>query len=250
LEIPLTSYEACNLSSINLSKLVKNSFTDKAYFDYDTYKEVIKIGVRFLDDVIDKTEMPLDKINKRVKELRRCGLGITGFADCLIKLGIKYGSNESKEITKKIAKVLRDESYNYSVELAGEKEPFNLFDPNNYGSSFIEKLDKNLKDKIYNKGIRNVALNTIAPVGTTSLTLGDNCSSGVEPNFTWQYQRKIRTGIKDETFLEKVYSNIFLEYLEFINKDSIEEKDLPDYFVDINNIDPYDKIDIISIWQK
>ena len=163
----MPSYSLCCLSSINLSKLVKHPFTDKAEFDYDRFKELVHMGVRFLDNVLDVTEYPLEKIKQMSTQWRRIGLGITGLADAMFKLGIRYGGSSSIDFTSELGKVLAIESYTSSVELAREKGSFPAFDENigNYG--FIKKLPKELQQDIKKYGLRNIGLNTTAPVGTT-----------------------------------------------------------------------------------
>jgi ribonucleoside-diphosphate reductase alpha chain len=247
-EIPLIPYSACNLASINLTSFIKNPFTNEAKFNWIDFKETIKIGVRFLDNVVDVTEMPLPKINDKIKRYRQCGLGITGLADCLAMLQVIYGSDDSKHFVDLIGSILRDTSYETSVELAIEKGvPDGIKDNINelVKSNFIIQLPIELQEKIKINGLRNITLNTLAPTGTTSLTLGQNCSSGIEPIFNLFYERTILVDNDNNTKKETVYDYAYLKWLED-NKD----KKIPNYFVTTSDIEPRDAIDIQSILQK
>lgn len=262
-EICMPSYSLCCLGSNNLIAFVKNEFTPDAYFDFEQYKKSIRIAVRFLDDVLDRTYYPLKKIEDFSKQWRRIGLGFTGLGDALAMLRITYGSDESLAICEKIAKTLRDESYAASIELAKEKGAFLSIDIEKLlQSNFIAQLPDEIKDGIKKYGLRNIALNTCAPNGTISLSIGQNCSSGIEPIFSLSYDRNIRTGNGDEIKKETVYDYAWLKYIEHyknthkeeITQDQLQniEKQIskPDYFVTTLDIDPYRGIDVQAIFQK
>ncbi|MCF7951170.1 MAG: hypothetical protein K9L57_06025 [Spirochaetaceae bacterium] len=246
-EIVMPSYSLCCLTAVNLSQFVVNPFTEDAYFDYDAYNESIDVGIRFLDNVLDKTDYPLDKIEEFSKNWRRIGLGITGLGDALVMLKVAYGSEKSKNIINDIAKQHMISSYESSMKLAKEKGSFPACDNKKLiKSNFIkEKLPKNLQKNIKKYGLRNIAVNTIAPTGTTSFSIGQNTSSGVEPIFSLEYNRNIRTGRGDEIKQETVSDYAWLLYKEKFGG----EAEKPDYFSTTLEIDPYDSIDVQAIWQ-
>lgn len=246
-EICMPKYGLCCLGALNYSKFIVNPFTDEAYIDFKLLEKVTKLGVRFLDNVLDVADYPLPKIEKQSKEWRRIGVGFTGFADALTMLKVKYGDNPSKKISFKLAKALRDNSYEASIELAKEKKSFTKFDSEKIlQSQFVKKLPTRIKKGIKKHGLRNIALNTTAPTGTISLSIGQNCSSGIEPIFAFAYDRNIRTGTGDETRKERVYDNACLIYDEKFG----EGMDYPDYFVTTLEVNPYDGVDIQAIFQK
>ena len=262
-EICMPSYSLCCLGSNNLIAFVKNAFTAEAYFDFEQYKKSIRLVVRFLDNVLDRTHYPLKKIEDFSKQWRRIGLGFTGLGDALAMLGIIYGSDKSLEICEEIAKTLRDESYLASVELAREKGSFPAIDIEKLlQGNFINQLPNEIRNQIKKHGMRNVALNTCAPNGTISLSVGQNCSSGIEPIFSLSYDRNIRTGMGEETKKETVYDYAWLKYIEYYNHQHSAEiaQDLlqgidkpvpkPDYFVTSLDVDPYKGVDVQAVFQK
>ena len=262
-EICMPSYSLCCLGSNNLIAFVRNAFTAEAYFDFEQYKKSIRLGVRFLDNVLDRTHYPLKKIEDFSKQWRRIGLGFTGLGDALAMLGITYGSDKSLEICEEIANTLRDESYIASVELAKEKGSFPAIDIEKLlQGNFINQLPNEIRNQIKKHGMRNIALNTCAPNGTISLSVGQNCSSGIEPIFSLSYDRNIRTGTGEETKKETVYDYAWLKYIEYYNHQHSAEiaQDLlqgidkpipkPDYFVTSLDVDPYRGVDVQAVFQK
>lgn len=229
----LPAWGVCNLSSINLSNLVKDG-----EFDFDRFKKVIRVGVRFLDNAVDGEKYLYDEIEKTQQAERRIGLGTLGLADALIKLKIRYGSDESKKLIKKIYKTLRDESYKYSIELAKEKGPFPKFVKTKYlKSGFAKELPQEIRAGIKKHGIRNALLNTQAPTGKISLLAG--ASSGIEPVFSFSYTQKDRLGER------KVYHKLYKDWI-----DENGEDDIPDYFVVADDLTPQEHVEIQALIQK
>lgn len=245
-ETSMPIYNVCDLGSIKLSTFVENPFTNEAKIDWERLIKAIHIGVRFLDNVLDATQLPLDKVKHNVKKERRIGLGFTAYADMLIKMKIQYGSEEAIQLTKKLAKIFRDESYKASIELAKEKGSFPHLDKEKYlQSNFIKRLPEEIKENIKKYGIRNINLNCIAPTGTISLSYGNNCSSGIEPVFALSYDRKVRQ--KDETFItQTVYDEAFLDWQNQFR----DEEEVPKYFTTVANLTAEQHIAIQSLWQK
>ena len=193
-EQPLPPYGACLLGSFNLVKYMYRGNQHKDYysFDYQQFKMDIPNVVRAMDNVIDRTQYPLVAQEKEAKAKRRMGLGITGLANVLTLLGIKYGSPEAVRVTRKITKTLMCGTYETSAILAKEKGPFPLYSDEYLDSKFIQRLPLDIQDLIKRHGIRNSHLTSIAPTGTISFT-ADNISSGVEPVFSNQLDRTVQT---------------------------------------------------------
>ena len=250
-EIIMPPYSLCCLSSINLSAFVREPFTHRAYFDIDLFRKTILIGIRFLDNVLDATEYPLQRIKDTSKQWRRIGLGFTGLADAWAMLGIVYGGEESKEHARMIGQNLRDFSYRASIELAKEKKPFSACDKKKLAeANFIQQLPYHLRRDIKKYGLRNIAMNTTAPTGTTSLSVGQNCSSGIEPIFSLQYDRSIRTGVGDEVRTETVMDAAWMNYLKIKETAHDVVADVPQAFVTTFDIGVHDAIDIQAIFQQ
>jgi ribonucleoside-diphosphate reductase alpha chain len=194
-EQPLSPYACCDLGPVILTKFVSNPFTPEAAFDWVSFENVVAVQVRMLDNVLETTHWPLEEQKIEAMNKRRVGVGFTGLGDTLIMLGIAYNSEEGCLVGEKIARVMRDSAYLASVELAIERGPFPLFDAQKYldnGHSFASRLPDHIKDLIRKHGIRNSHLLSIAPTGTVSLAFADNASNGLEPAFSWFYDRKKR----------------------------------------------------------
>jgi len=193
-EQPLLPFESCNLASINLSKIVKNE-TNNPEVDYAKLRQTVKLGVRFLDDVIDVNKFPLPQIEKMTKATRKIGLGVMGFADMLLKLRIPYNSDKALEVAENVMRFISEEATKESVKLGEDRGLFPAFK----GSIFDT-----------NNGLspRNASRTTIAPTGTLSIIAG--CSSGIEPLFALCYTRHILDGqqlIETNPYFEEIARN-------------------------------------------
>jgi ribonucleoside-diphosphate reductase alpha chain len=193
-EQPLPAYGCCCLGSINLAPFVRDPFAPKARFDFEAFGKVVRPAVRMLDNVLDATVWPLARQQEEARAKRRIGLGFTGLGDALLMLGLRYDTDEARNMGAKIAEAMRDEAYAASIELAREKGAFPLLDAAQYLAEprFASRLPQKLKDGIRRQGIRNSHLLSIAPTGTISLAFADNASNGIEPPYAWTYQRKKR----------------------------------------------------------
>jgi ribonucleoside-diphosphate reductase alpha chain len=239
-EQPLASYTACNLGNINLTK-----FVDEAgKFDYAELGAVTRVATRFMDNIIDYNmeNHALEKIRKAVASDRRIGLGITGLADALVMMKIRYDSQDALDITDRVMAVIRDEAYRTSVELAREKGAFPLFRWDGYqNSKFVQALPEDIREKISQHGIRNSTVLTVPPVGTGSIVA--QTSSGIEPIFCTSYRRRVKNHDGD-TFTEyKVYHPL-------VKKMFGGDEQLPDYVVTAHQIDPYFRVKMQGVIQK
>jgi ribonucleoside-diphosphate reductase alpha chain len=203
-EQPLPPYGACLLGSINLARLVKRPFEDDAGLDLATLEERVRIAVRLLDNIIDVSNYPLEAQRKEAKAKRRIGLGVTGLADALILLGIRYGSQRAVTIAESWMAHVQRAAYLASVELAAEKGAFPLFDAERLlARPNVGGLGPAVRAAVGKHGLRNGCLTSIAPTGTISLFAG-NVSSGVEPVYDFVYKRYVleRDGSRREVPVE------------------------------------------------
>jgi len=193
-EQPLPPYGCCCLGSLNLTRFVNSAFSEEASFDFEGLKRILPTCVRALDNVLDLTAWPLEKQRAEAHAKRRIGLGFTGLGDALVMLGLRYDTPEALAFSTKVAEFMRDQAYLASVDLAIERDPFPLFNPDLYlsGGNFASRLPEEIKAAIREHGIRNSHLLSIAPTGTISLAFADNASNGIEPPFSWAYTRKKR----------------------------------------------------------
>ena len=247
-EQPLLPHESCNLGSINLA-----SFVQEGKIDFERLGEVVKVATRFLDDVIDMNRYPLKEIAKMTLSNRKIGLGVMGFADMLVQLGIAYNSQEAIDLADKIMKFIKDRADETSIALAKEKGVF----PNFEGSIY---------DVPDSEGIRNATRTTIAPTGTLSVIA--SCSSGIEPLYALAYVRRSHIGKKGDEWVELVEVNPDFEKIakekDFYSKELIEKvseagsvkdfEEIPDeikkIFVTAHDIPPEWHIRMQATFQK
>ena len=227
-EQPLPPHGTCNLGSIFLSRFVRNPFTPDAKVDYDLLAEIARLGTRFLDNVIDVTNYPLEEQKQEELNKRRLGLGFTGLGDVFAQMRVPYGSYESGELAIEIMRTICEASYDESVNLAIEKGSFPLFDAEKFlaSNTFASKiLPFDITERIRLNGIRNGLILTVAPTGTISTVFG-NPSSGLEPIFALEQDRSVLQ--PDNTF--KVYErvpNYAVGLFKHIHGDKIG---IPSYF--------------------
>jgi ribonucleoside-diphosphate reductase alpha chain len=202
--------------------------------------------VRFLDDVLDVTLWPLPEQYDESRAKRRIGVGFTGLGDTLVMLGLRYNSPEGRDLAVRIARLMRDEAYRASVELARERGAFPLLDAKLYleDGTFASRLPDDIKDAIRRDGIRNSHLLSIAPTGTVSLAFADNASNGIEPAFSWTYTRmKVMADGSRESFAVEDYA--YRLYRELGGNVGA----LPDYFISALEMSARDHLDMMAAVQ-
>ncbi|MEJ2529214.1 MAG: adenosylcobalamin-dependent ribonucleoside-diphosphate reductase [Gammaproteobacteria bacterium] len=288
-EQPLPPYGACLLGSINLTKFVRNAFTKEASFDWDSFREVVKIFTRMLDNVVDINGLPLEQQQQEIMHKRRHGMGYLGLGSTITMLCMRYGEADSLEFTERVTKELALEGWRTGVELAEEKGPAPIMDEEftitpemmanrpemaidnwkvgdkikgkilhaNY-SRYMQRLakeDPELVAQIADKGCRFTHHSSIAPTGTISLSLANNSSNGIEPSFAHHYSRNvIREGKKSKEKVD-VFSFELLAYRNLINPKAMpdttnENERLPEYFISADDVSPKQHVDIQAAAQK
>lgn len=243
---------SCNLGSVFLHYLVKNPFTDKAYLDMDLLKKAVYDGVEFLDNVIDVNNFPSPIYENYQKNFRTIGLGITGLANAMAMLNIKYGSMKSHNFVKKLMNDIAKFAYTKSIDMAVEKGSFPFLDREKFiQSGFIQKhVDSDaewgtIAKEIVKYGIRNARILSVAPTGTLSLTFGNNCSSGIEPTFSLEYDRKVKIGGQDESDIQIIKMQDYAYGLwKETTVDNIVNEEI---FVTAMNLDVSSHIEILEI---
>ena len=237
----LPAWGVCNLASLNVSAFVKDWDIDKAgWFDYESLAEHARIGVRFQDNVVDADQYVYPEIKKMQKEgERRIGLGTLGLADALIKMKLRYGSEDALPVVDKIYQTIRDAAYDESVNIAAEKGAFPRIDKKKHLQGyFIKQLPLSIRKKLAKHGVRNSVLLQAAPTGTTSLLSG--ASSGIEPVYEFEYYHTGRLG------KQLVYHSLYGDW----KAAHPDETTKPDYFVSANDLAPEDHVKIQAIVQK
>ncbi|MCL5798091.1 MAG: adenosylcobalamin-dependent ribonucleoside-diphosphate reductase [Patescibacteria group bacterium] len=231
----LPAWGVCNLCSINLASLVD----EEGRIDLKQMAEIAKVGVRFQDDIIDADAYVFPQIREvQQNGERRIGLGTMGLGDALIKMKIRYGSDESLKIIDKIYRIIRDAAYESSIEIAKEKGSFPKLDTKKHLKGyFIKQLPKKIRDGIKKWGIRNSVLLQQAPTGSTSLLAG--VSSGIEPVYEFSFIRRDRLGE------HRLYHPLFEEWKKKNPNDPV-----PSYFVSANDLSPEDHVKVQAAIQK
>ncbi|WP_170573542.1 adenosylcobalamin-dependent ribonucleoside-diphosphate reductase [Ruegeria atlantica] len=243
-EQPLPPYGACLLGSINLARLVADPFEDAAHLDEEALQKLVATSVRMMDNVVDASKFPLVEQEAEAQDKRRIGLGVTGLADALLMLGLRYGSDEAARQTERWLHAIARAAYLASVDLAKEKGAFPLFDAEKYlASGTMQQMDEDVRDSIREHGIRNALLTSIAPTGTISLYAG-NVSSGIEPVFAYAYTRKVLQKDGSRTEEEVV------DYAVQMWRDKFGDAELPDYFVNAQTLSPSDHVKMQAAAQK
>jgi ribonucleoside-diphosphate reductase alpha chain len=191
-ELPLPAYGACDLGSLNLTRFVRGPFSGVARMDLAALERDAAVAVRFLDDVIDVSRFPLEEQRRQALGARRVGLGVTGLADALLMLGLRYDTAQGREAAAAALRAVCQAAYRASADLAREKGSFPFYDRAAYASPFLASaLTGPLREQIARGGIRNSHLLALAPAGSISLLAG-NVSSGIEPVFRADHRRRMR----------------------------------------------------------
>ena len=243
-EQPLPPYGACLLGSINMARLVEAPFERGAHLSAAALQDLVATAVRMMDNVVDASNFPLEAQALEARNKRRIGLGVTGLADALLMLGLRYGSEAAARQTEDWLHAIARAAYLASVQLAKEKGAFPLFEAGPYlASGAMQGMDEDVRAEIARHGIRNALLTSIAPTGTISLYAG-NVSSGIEPVFAYAYTRKVlqKDGSRSE---EEV-----VDYAVQMWRDKFGDADLPDYFVNAQTLAPKDHVKMQAAAQK
>ena len=288
-EQPLPPYGACLLGSINLTNFVRDPFTDQASFDFEEYKEVVRVFTRMLDNVVEVNGLPLEQQRNEITRKRRHGMGFLGLGSTLTMLKMKYGSEESCEFTEAVSRDMAVAGWEVALALAEEKGPAPIMDEEfAVTAEMLRKRPEMLKDGWYvgqkikgrvlhakysrymqrlatvapalvqelaEKGGRFTHHSSIAPTGTISLSLANNASNGIEPSFAHQYSRNvIREGKKSKEKVD-VFSFELLAYRTLVNPEAMphasdDASRLPDYFISADDITPKAHVDIQAASQK
>ncbi len=285
-EQPLPPYGACLLGSVNLTKFVRQPFTDKAHFDWDEYREVVATFTRMLDNVVEINGLPLQQQRDEIARKRRHGMGYLGLGSTLTMLKMKYGEADSLRFTEEVTKVMAEVGWEVGVELAKEKGPAPIMEEEfvvtadmlakrpemkadgiklgakvkgkvlmGLYSKYMQQFPEALRKEIAKNGVRFTHHSSIAPTGTISLSLANNASNGIEPSFAHHYARNvIREGKKSKEKVD-VFSYELLAYRELVNASAMPfsdkpEEQLPDYFLDSSTIQAKAHVDIQAAAQK
>ena len=245
-EIPLEPYGNCCLGNVNLAHFVTDAFSSTARVDWPALEPALRYATRFLDNVLDYNadKHPLPQQREASLKSRRVGVGFTGLGDMLVKLGLKYDTDEAVTFVDQLFERIKHVVYDESVNLAQEKGVFPAYDvEKHFHSPFIHALAPQVQDRIRQSGLRNVALLTVPPVGSGAALAG--VTSGIEPIFDLSYVRRSES-LSQETF--KVYHPLVREYMA---RHEIErEDDLPAYFVTAHQIKAEMRVKMQAAIQK
>ncbi|HQU66857.1 MAG TPA: adenosylcobalamin-dependent ribonucleoside-diphosphate reductase [Albidovulum sp.] len=243
-EQPLPPYGACLLGSVNLARLVMDPFGPQAALDLDALDDLTRTAVRMMDNTVDASRFPLPEQAAEAKAKRRIGLGVTGLADALLMVGLRYGSEDAAKATEEWMHRIARAAYLASVDLAREKGAFPLFDAKKFlASGTMQAMDEDVRKAIGKHGIRNALLTSVAPTGTISLYAG-NVSSGIEPVFAYAYKRKVlqKDGSRTE---EEVVDYAVQQW-----RDRFGDTPLPEHFVNAQTLPPLDHVRMQAAAQK
>ena len=288
-EQPLPPYGSCLLGSVNLTRFVKHPFTEEASFDWNEYRDVVRVFTRMLDNVVEINGLPLGRQRDEIVRKRRHGMGFLGLGSTITMLGMRYGSAESVAFTDNVAREMAIAGWEAGIELAREKGPAPIMNEEftvtramlrkrpemardgwkvgdrvpgrvlhaRY-SRYMRRLAEVAPDvvkQIESVGARFTHHSSIAPTGTISLSLANNASNGIEPSFAHHYFRNvIREGRKTKERVD-VYSFELLAYRELVNPRAMPgstspAEALPDYFMTAESIGPREHVDIQAAAQK
>jgi len=243
-EQPLPPYGACLLGSINLAALVTAPFSEAAAVDMADLDRLVRVAVRMMDNVVDASRFPLPEQAAEAKAKRRIGLGVTGLADALLMVGLRYGSEDAVAACEAWMRAIARSAYLSSVDLAKEKGAFPLFDAEKYlASGTMRAMDADVREAIAAHGIRNALLTSVAPTGTISLYAG-NVSSGIEPVFAYAYTRKVLQKDGSRTEEEVV------DYAVQLWREMFGDAALPEHFVNAQTLPPLDHVRMQAAAQK
>ena len=243
-EEPLPNGGSCLLGALNLSAYVVNK-----EFDFDTFTQDVHIAVKGLNDVLDEG-LPLHPLaiqRQTVHDYRQIGLGVMGVADMLIKMGIKYDSEDALDICDNIGAILANESLKASALLSKEKGAYPKYNQDAVLSSdfVLQNTDDDVYELIIKHGLRNSQLLTIAPTGSISTMI--EVSGGAEPIFSFGYTRKTES-LHGEDVYYKVYTKIVKDYME--ENGLNDECELPNFFVNAQTINPFKRVEMQGVWQE
>jgi len=235
-EQPLPPYGACLLGSVNLARLLSDPFTETARLDPEALEDLVATSIRMMDNVVDASRFPLEAQAQEARAKRRIGLGVTGLADALAMVGLRYGSEEAAAKTGAWMEAIANASYRASALIAAEKGAFPLYDASAYAKApMIQRLAPDVQALIAQHGLRNALLTSIAPTGTISLYAG-NVSSGIEPVFANSYTRKVLQ--PDGTRTEEEVVDYAVQMWREVQGDA----GLPDHFVTAQTLAPLDHV--------
>ncbi|MBF0368464.1 MAG: adenosylcobalamin-dependent ribonucleoside-diphosphate reductase [Magnetococcales bacterium] len=285
-EQPLPPHGACLLGSVNLTRFVTDPFTPRAAFDWDKYREVVRIFTRMMDNVVEIHGLPLAQQAAEIERKRRHGMGFLGLGSTCTMLSMKYGDDDSVAFTERVAREMAIAGWETGVDLAREKgsapvlEEMFTVDAQmlakrpemvDHGirlgdeipgkvlmarySRYLAQFPLPLRERIAKEGCRFTHHTSIAPTGTISLSLGNNASNGIEPSFSHKYSRNVIRADKKTKEKVDVLSYELLAYQTLINPDADpyaedEQNQLPDYFLDSHAIAPKAHVDIQAAAQK
>ncbi|MEA3161308.1 MAG: ribonucleoside-diphosphate reductase alpha chain [Gammaproteobacteria bacterium] len=282
-EQPLPAYGSCLLGSVNLTKFVVDPFTEDARFDWETYRKVVKIFTRMLDNVVEVNGLPLPQQREEIMRKRRHGMGFLGLGSAITMLCMKYGSKKSVAFTQNVSREMAVAGWEAALDLAKEKGPAPIMNEEftvtremlrkrpemvkdgwrvgarvagrvlhaRY-SRYMQRIAEaspELVDELAEVGARFTHHTSIAPTGTISLSLANNASNGIEPSFAHHYFRNVlREGKKSKEKID-VFSFELLAYRELINSrampsSQLPAEKLPEYFISADDIGPKEHVDI------